>query len=161
MRILLANKFFFRNGGSEVVMFQERDFLLREGHEVVDFSMHDERNFARKFSHNSWYAHFRRALPLIEQHVPTRNVLEVRYEDLASAPETELRRICAFAGIAFEPAMLNFKTKAHHNVNGNDMRFDSAAEIRLDTAWQTKLDAEELRYFDQHAGWLNAKLGYR
>lgn len=45
MRVLLANKFFFRNGGSEVVMFQERDFLLRSGHEVIDFSMQDARNF--------------------------------------------------------------------------------------------------------------------
>jgi glycosyltransferase involved in cell wall biosynthesis len=44
MKILLANKFFFRNGGSEVVMFQERDYLLGAGHEVVDFSMRDERN---------------------------------------------------------------------------------------------------------------------
>ena len=44
MKILIANKFFFRNGGSEVVMFQERDFLLRSGHQVVDFSMQDERN---------------------------------------------------------------------------------------------------------------------
>lgn len=46
MKILFANKFFFRNGGSEVVMFQERDFVLARGHEVVDFSMRDERNFA-------------------------------------------------------------------------------------------------------------------
>lgn len=45
MKILLANKFFFRNGGSEVVMFQERDFLQRTGHEVVVFSMQDPRNF--------------------------------------------------------------------------------------------------------------------
>ncbi len=45
MKILFANKFFFRNGGSEVVMFQERDYLLGAGHEVVDFSMQDERNF--------------------------------------------------------------------------------------------------------------------
>lgn len=44
MKILFANKFFFRNGGSEVVMFQERDYLLGAGHEVVDFSMQDERN---------------------------------------------------------------------------------------------------------------------
>lgn len=44
MKILVANKFFFRNGGSEVVMFQERDYLLGAGHEVVDFSMQDERN---------------------------------------------------------------------------------------------------------------------
>lgn len=45
MKVLIANKFFFRNGGSEVVMFQERDYLLGAGHEVVDFSMQDERNF--------------------------------------------------------------------------------------------------------------------
>jgi glycosyltransferase involved in cell wall biosynthesis len=44
MRILIANKFFYRNGGSEVVMFQEREFLLHAGHDVVDFSMQDERN---------------------------------------------------------------------------------------------------------------------
>lgn len=44
MRILVANKFFFRNGGSEVVMFQERDYLLANGHQVIDFSMQDERN---------------------------------------------------------------------------------------------------------------------
>ncbi|MBZ0069824.1 MAG: glycosyltransferase family 4 protein [Thiobacillus sp.] len=44
MKILFANKFFFRNGGSETVMFQERDYLLGAGHEAVDFSMQDERN---------------------------------------------------------------------------------------------------------------------
>jgi len=44
MKVLFANKFFFRNGGSEVVMFQERDHLLGAGHEVVDFSMQDARN---------------------------------------------------------------------------------------------------------------------
>jgi len=50
MKVLFANKFFFRNGGSEVVMFQERDFLLCEGHEVVDFSMQDDRNFASDYA---------------------------------------------------------------------------------------------------------------
>lgn len=50
MRVLLANKFFFRNGGSEVVMFQERDFLQGAGHTVIDFSMHDERNFESPYA---------------------------------------------------------------------------------------------------------------
>jgi len=44
MKVLIANKFLFRNGGSEMVLFQERDFLMRTGHQVVDFSMQDERN---------------------------------------------------------------------------------------------------------------------
>ncbi|MDP2229622.1 glycosyltransferase family 4 protein [Methylotenera sp.] len=45
MKVLQANKFFFINGGSETVMFQERDYLKQNGHQVVDFSMRDERNF--------------------------------------------------------------------------------------------------------------------
>jgi glycosyltransferase involved in cell wall biosynthesis len=44
LKILLANKFFHLNGGSETVLFQERKFLLEQGHEVVDFSMADEKN---------------------------------------------------------------------------------------------------------------------
>ena len=52
MKILLANKYFYLNGGSETVFFQERDFLIRSGHEVVDFSMHNERN---NLSHYSSY----------------------------------------------------------------------------------------------------------
>jgi glycosyltransferase involved in cell wall biosynthesis len=44
MKIMLANKYFFNKGGAETVFFQERDFLIRSGIEVVDFSMQDERN---------------------------------------------------------------------------------------------------------------------
>ncbi len=50
MKILLANKFFFLNGGSETVFFQERDFLLNQGHEVVDFSMADEKNLPSPYA---------------------------------------------------------------------------------------------------------------
>ena len=50
MKILLANKFFYLNGGSERVFFQERDFLLEKGHSVMDFSMKDDRNFASPYS---------------------------------------------------------------------------------------------------------------
>lgn len=50
MKILVANKFFFRNGGSEAVMFEERDRLRDRGHAVVDFSMHDERNLPSAYA---------------------------------------------------------------------------------------------------------------
>lgn len=49
MKVLIANKFFYRKGGSETVMFQERDFLLASGVDVVDFSMQDERNLASPY----------------------------------------------------------------------------------------------------------------
>jgi len=50
MKILFANKFFYLNGGSETVFFQERNFLKEQGVEVVDFSMRDERNLPSPFA---------------------------------------------------------------------------------------------------------------
>lgn len=50
MKVLIANKFFFRNGGAEVVLFQERAFLKQLGHEVVDFSMRDSRNISSNYA---------------------------------------------------------------------------------------------------------------
>jgi glycosyltransferase involved in cell wall biosynthesis len=44
MNVLFVNKFFYLKGGSETVMFQERDFLIRQGIQVSDFSMADPRN---------------------------------------------------------------------------------------------------------------------
>ncbi|NBC97307.1 MAG: hypothetical protein GVY27_13255 [Deinococcus-Thermus bacterium] len=46
-------------------------------------------------------------------------VLTVRYETLVADPETELRRICAFAGLDFEPGMLEFHRREHHYLGGN------------------------------------------
>lgn len=53
MKVLLANKFFFRNGGSEAVMFDERRLLKEANVDVVDFSMADERNIAS--DHTEWF----------------------------------------------------------------------------------------------------------
>ena len=50
MKILLVNKFFFLNGGSEMVFFQERNFLINRGHKVFDFSMEHPKNFSSEYS---------------------------------------------------------------------------------------------------------------
>lgn len=50
MKILFANKFFFRNGGSEVVMFDEMDFVRASSHEVIEFSMLDARNLPSQYN---------------------------------------------------------------------------------------------------------------
>lgn len=67
MRVLIANKFFFRNGGSEAVMFAERQYLRDAGVGVIDFSMHDERNvpsrYADYFVEHRSYARAPRSLP--------------------------------------------------------------------------------------------------
>jgi len=50
MKILFVNKFFYLNGGSERIFFQERNFFLSQGHKVIDFSMMDSRNSFSPFS---------------------------------------------------------------------------------------------------------------
>lgn len=50
MKVLLANKFWFRNGGSEAVLFAERDFLLQSGFSVCEFAMEDPRNVPSAFA---------------------------------------------------------------------------------------------------------------
>ena len=44
MRVLQVNKFLYTYGGSETVMFQTSGLLEAHGHEVLYFSMHDEKN---------------------------------------------------------------------------------------------------------------------
>ncbi|PQJ88251.1 glycosyltransferase family 4 protein [Aliivibrio sifiae] len=50
MKILLVNKFFFMKGGAETVYFQERDMLLSEGVDIIEFSMKHEKNLASKYT---------------------------------------------------------------------------------------------------------------
>lgn len=50
MKIILVNKFFFRNGGSETVFFQEREFLKQQGFQVIDFSMQHPENFRSDYA---------------------------------------------------------------------------------------------------------------
>ena len=44
MNILLAKKYFYRKGGAESSFFITADLLRRKGHNVIFFSMQDERN---------------------------------------------------------------------------------------------------------------------
>lgn len=50
MKILLANKYFYPKGGSETVFFHERDFLIRQGHQVIDFSMKHPQNVPSQYA---------------------------------------------------------------------------------------------------------------
>ena len=50
MKIMYANKYFFRNGGSEVVMFDEMELMRTMGIEVVHFAMSDPRNLASPYA---------------------------------------------------------------------------------------------------------------
>ena len=50
MKVLMVNKFFYIKGGSETYYFSLKKLLEKNGHEVIDFSMKDERNFDSPYS---------------------------------------------------------------------------------------------------------------
>ena len=50
MKILMVNKFFYIKGGSETYYFSLKKLLEENGHEVIDFSMKDEKNFESKYA---------------------------------------------------------------------------------------------------------------
>ena len=50
MRVLQVNKFFYYRGGSEKALFQTMNLLEQHGHEVIAFSMQDERNLPSEHS---------------------------------------------------------------------------------------------------------------
>ncbi|MEA2542068.1 MAG: hypothetical protein QOH35_3434, partial [Acidobacteriaceae bacterium] len=50
MRVLVANKYLFDNGGAETVLFQERVFLTNTGTEIIDFAMQHERNIQSPYT---------------------------------------------------------------------------------------------------------------
>ena len=50
MKILMVNKFYYIKGGSETYYFALKSLLESQGHEVIDFSMHYEKNFDSPYS---------------------------------------------------------------------------------------------------------------
>ncbi len=132
--------------------------LTRDGRAV--FYSNLRRGFGRSYSLGTWRNFYRNALPLIHRRVDPEHVLSVRYEDLATEPESQVRRICAFAGLEYEASMLDTSVKQHHITSGNDMRFRPHTAIQLDTKWRSELKDSDREYFEGRAGSLNRRLGY-
>ncbi|MFP4561561.1 MAG: sulfotransferase family protein [Thiohalorhabdus sp.] len=64
----------------------------------------------------------------------------VRYENLASAPEEEMRRIMKQIGLEFEPAQVNdWASQDNHNLAGNGVRAAKSSEIALRETWREDL----------------------
>lgn len=133
--------------------------LTRDGRGV--FNSERKSGFDREASLRPWLNYYKRGLPLIERNVAGEHRFNVRYEELASKPAEVTAALCEFAGIEFDPAMLNFRDTAHHILNGNDMRMGSGA-IRFDERWRNELGADDLAYFVGEGGLsMNQRLGYQ
>ena len=106
--------------------------------------------------------------------------MEVRYEDLVTATEPTLRRVCERIELSFHPAMLSYHERAGERMEEMNRdrsrsggRLVSGAE-RMSAhartaappsaervfAWKQEMDDEDRRAFDAVAGDLLTELGY-
>jgi hypothetical protein len=107
--------------------------------------------------------------------------MEIRYEDLVSEPEPALRRICEFAALDYDPAMLDYHENAaermaeiDRTLPGTDDRVELDASQRLAKhematrppererihAWRRDMSEEDQADFEAVAGRLLDDLGY-
>jgi hypothetical protein len=83
--------------------------------------------------------------------------VEVRYEDLLSAPRPTLQKICDFLEVEFEPAMLTLDQPAE---NLGDAQGAVTIVANNFGKWKQRLGAAEVRQIEKIAGGLMAELGY-
>jgi Sulfotransferase family len=109
-----------------------------------------------------------------------RHYLEVRYEALVLDTEASLRRICAWLGLTFDPAMLDYHRTSPERLNdivhpfglngGDRLDIETFRSIHANTTrppdpdligrWRSALTDEEQQRFEAIAGDLLAELGY-
>lgn len=133
--------------------------LTRDGRGV--YYSHRTTGMNRETSLRSWTHYYSRSLPLLRRHVPTSQLICVRYEDFASNPKETAQTMCNWLGL--QPSvetMSELACSVWHMVDGNETRFDVGKSIRLDERWRTELNGAEADYFEAVAGALNRRLGY-
>ena len=82
--------------------------------------------------------------------------LHVKFEDLVGQPEQEIRRICAFLGVPFEPPMVDRVVVVSHGRNLGNAGFDPDAAHR----WQRDIGPVGRAWFGAWFGRHLRRLGY-
>jgi hypothetical protein len=89
---------------------------------------------------------------------------EIRYEDLVAAPEPTLRGVCEFFELPFDPAMLEYHTRADELLDG--LRFTHHVQgIRRPPAsegrdWRSTMPDHDVQLFEALAGDALDAFGY-
>jgi len=85
--------------------------------------------------------------------------LEARYEELVAAPEQELRRICDFAGLAYEPEMLDYAGRVDVSAKPHQQSLAKPPTPGL-RDWRGQMAPEDVHSFEAVAGDVLRELGY-
>ncbi len=110
-----------------------------------------------------WRTNIERAFEVRDDLGPGR-YREIRYEALVEDPETALRQLCAFLGLAYEPAMFSYHERADELAtslrrSGDHTRLRLPPTQRL-RDWRTELSTVDLEQFELVAGEALERAGY-
>jgi hypothetical protein len=84
---------------------------------------------------------------------------EARYERLVAEPEATVREICAFAGLGFEPAMLDYAGTVDLTGKPHQTRLAQPPTTGV-RDWRTEMSPGDVAAFEAIAGDLLDRLGY-
>lgn len=146
-------------------LFPEARFvhMLRDGRDVALSVLELERLHHRAATPAYfWARHIRLARSAAQELGPAR-FAEVRYEDLLEDPEGELRRVCRFLGLGFEPVMLEHDRQALERIPARQQRMH--ARIALPPTkglrdWRTQMSPADVAEFEAVAGRELVAAGY-
>ena len=122
-------------------------FLIRDGRAVIASALRKGRMRGMRRAATWWVELFENKRRMFEEFGPA-DRLEIRYEDLTRDPAGELRRMCEFLGVEFDPVMLEYWNAEHHPLAGNvgtlmGMLRKSGQELPQDAIERSKKDRLE------------------
>jgi hypothetical protein len=85
--------------------------------------------------------------------------LEVRYEELVADVEQALRRICDFAGLEYEPGMVDYAGNVDVSAKPHQQRLMEPPTKGV-RDWRAQMSPEDVAAFEHVAGDLLRELGY-
>lgn len=92
--------------------------------------------------------------------------MEVRYDAVVRDPETELRKICDFIDISYDPNMLLYWTRTKEDLAAECLFVEnghlllSPPDMERSGNWRLAMSPQEQREFLRYAGSLLAELGF-
>jgi Sulfotransferase family len=150
-------------------LFPEAQYvhLIMDGRDAaLSFLRMPEGTFTRTWAHPHTAAEFAclwrsevSAARSLGERAGRSRYLEVRYEELVDAPEQVVRRICEFASLAYEPAMLDYVGNVDVSEKPHQQRLLQPLTPGA-RDWRTQMSGEEVRDFESIAGELLEDLGY-
>jgi hypothetical protein len=99
------------------------------------------------------------AARLLGRRVGPSRFLEVRYEELVADSAAAVQRVCEFARIPFEPAMLEYAGAVDVSRKPHLQRLLEPPRTGV-RDWRSQMSSEDVEAFEEVAGDLLAELGY-